>query len=542
MNQFPPSVPRKHVFFFFLLLTHISFAQAPTIQWEKTLGGNNSDGIIAAFENSDGSYFVGGTSNSGLSGNKTVATKGGSDFWVLKLDASGNVLWQKSIGGSADERLGAAQVTQDGGYILGGSSSSDISGDKTESSQGQNDFWIVKLDAAGNIEWQNTIGGSGFEELNDLYATPDGGYIAGGRSTSGISGDKTENGQGSWDFWVVKLDAMGSIQWQNNIGSNGVEEIRSLQPAADGGYILAGTSNGDAQGDKTENSQGDNDFWVVKLDAVGNIQWQNTIGGSDADFVENVQQTSDGGFMLGGWTFSEISGDKTEPSRGDADYWLVKLDATGYIQWQKTLGGSDGDYLYSVKQTTEGNYILSGWSRSDISGDKTEPSRGSGDFWLLKLTSSGNILWQASIGGSFDDVLLYSESTADNGFILGGYSDSNTSGDKTQNCFGDFDYWVVKLKPEISGTYTRPDFSPILLNSANPFGASLQFSLTTPLAQDLTVRFYNNAGALVAVHPWPKSVQKLDLPTGNWRPGLYFAQVRNAAGAVIYAEKLVKGE
>ena len=214
---------------------------------------------------------------------------------------------------------------------MGGTSTSNISGDKTEISQGDFDYWVVKLDASGNIQWQNTIGGNGFDDLGSLQQTADGGYILGGKSNSNISGDKTENSQGVLDYWVVKLDASGNIQWQNTIGGNGFDELISLQQTADGGYILGGYSVSNISGDKTENSQGGKDYWVVKLDASGNIQWQNTIGGNGNDELYSLQQTTDGGYILGGQSISNISGDKTENCQGFYDFWVVKLDAVSSV-------------------------------------------------------------------------------------------------------------------------------------------------------------------------------------------------------------------
>ncbi|QQR96354.1 MAG: hypothetical protein IPJ93_07000 [Bacteroidota bacterium] len=225
---------------------------------------------------------------------------------------------------------------------------------------------------AQEIEWQNTIGGNYTDQLYSIQQTTDGGYILGGWSESYISGDKTENSFGCSDYWVVKLDSIGNIQWQNTIGGNSGDGLYSVQQTTDGGYILGGVSTSNISGDKTENSQGYIDYWVVKLDASGNIQWQNTIGGNSDDYLTSIQQTTDGGYILGGSSNSNISGDKTENSQGDYDYWVLKLDPTGNIQWQNTIGGSINDQLYSIQQTIDGGYILGGWSNSNISGDKTE--------------------------------------------------------------------------------------------------------------------------------------------------------------------------
>jgi len=191
---------------------------------------------------------------------------------------------------------------------------------------------------------------------------------------------------------VVKLDASGNIQWQNTIGGNIDDLLYSVQQTSDGGYILGGASGSGFSGDKTESSQGYFDYWVVKLYTTGNIQWQNTIGGGSLDHLNSIQQTSDGGYILGGVSISDISGDKTENSQGANDYWVVKLDASGNIQWQNIIGGNSGDYLTSIQQTTDGKYILGGYSESNISGDKTESSQGNFDYWVVKLTDKFNLI------------------------------------------------------------------------------------------------------------------------------------------------------
>ena len=307
------------------------------------------------------------------------------NFQSSIVNAQPTIQWQNTIGGSSTDELYSIQQTSDGGYVLGGYSLSDSTGDKTENSQGSNDYWVVKLDSLGVTQWQNTIGGSESDQLNSIQQTSDGGYVLGGGSLSNISGDKTENSQGSWDYWVVKLDSSGAIQWQNTIGGSSIDRLFSIQQTSDGGYVLGGSSGSDSTGDKNENVQGGFDYWVVKLNASGAIQWQNTIGGSSNDYLRFIQQTSDGGYVLGGYSLSGSSGDKTENSHGSWDYWVVKLDSSGTIKWQNTIGGSAFDRLFSIQQTSDGGYVLSGYSGSPISGDKTENSQGGWDYWVVKL-------------------------------------------------------------------------------------------------------------------------------------------------------------
>ncbi len=394
------------------IIAIVDLPLCPTIEWQNTIGGSSSDELQSIQQTTDGGYILGGYSQSGISGDKTEACQGNYDYWVVKLSATGTIEWQNTIGGSSNDELQSIQQTTDGGYILGGYSQSGISGDKTEASQGSGytDYWVVKLSAIGTIEWQNTIGGNRDDMLQSIQQTADGGYILGGYSKSGISGDKTEAYQSSgyYDYWVIKLSAIGTIEWQNTIGGSNNDYLQSIQQTTDGGYILSGYSYSGISGDKTEVSQGGSDYWVVKLSATGTIEWQNTIGGSSTDYLQSIKQTTDGGYILGGSSNSGISGDKTEANQGSSsyyDYWVVKLSTTGAIEWQNTIGGSSSDYLQSIQQTTDGGYILGGYSASGISGDKTEASQGNSDYWVVKLSATGTIEWQNTIGGSSLDYL-----------------------------------------------------------------------------------------------------------------------------------------
>ena len=245
---------------------------------------------------------------------------------------------------------------------------------------------IALAQTTPTIAWQNTIGGNNLDHLQSIKQTNDGGYIIGGHSASGISGDKKEASQGDWDYWVVKLDRTGqTIEWQNTIGGNSIDKLESIEQTTDGGYILGGRSLSGISGDKTEANLGDRDYWIVKLDAKGKIVWQNTIGGTSDDGLWSIQQTQERRYILGGRSLSGISGDKTERGQGWEDYWVVLLDGIGNIVWQNTIGGGREDYLYSIEQTTDRGYILGGRSNSGISGDKTEASQGASDYWVVKI-------------------------------------------------------------------------------------------------------------------------------------------------------------
>ncbi|MBK8417191.1 MAG: hypothetical protein IPL22_23340 [Bacteroidetes bacterium] len=310
--------------------------------------------------------------------------------------------------------------------------------------------WILdsKTDSIGAILWQNTIGGSSNDYLQTVIQTTDGGYLIGGWSYSNISIDKTENSLGSCDFWVIKIDSFGNVVWENTIGGMSEDKMMSLIQTTDGGYLLGGWSFSNISGDKSENSNGGFDYWIVKVTSIGTIQWQNSIGGSGADLLFSVIQTYDGGYLLGGFSTSNISGDKTEISFGGKDYWVVKTDSLGIIQWDKTIGGLNEDELSFVIQNNDNEYLVGGFSSSGISYNKTESSQGIIDYWIVNLDSNGKILWQNTIGGIGWDSLYSAVIAHEGGYVLGGYSNSNISGDKIENCNFTDDYWIVKIADE----------------------------------------------------------------------------------------------
>ncbi len=424
----------------------INAQSSPPVQWQNTIGAKFDDLLYSVCQTNDGGYLLGGTSYSNGDGDKTEATQGFADYWVIKLDVANNIVWQNDIGGSGSDFLRSVIQTSDGGYLLAGYSNSDVSGDKTTSNFGDYDYWIVKIESNGNLLWQSSFGGSDIDQLYSAVQMQDGNYLIAGFSWSGISGNKTEATAGLEDYWVVKIDNSGNQIWQNDIGGSSNDELYSAISTTDGGALIGGWSFSGISGDKTEISQGQNDFWVVKLTSSGTISWQNDIGGSGPDGLYTVAQTTDGGYLLGGFSSSGISGDKTEANLNNtADYWVVKIDAVGNILWQNDIGGNSADLLYSVSQTADGNLLLAGLSFSGISGEKTESNLGFEDYWIIKLDNSGNLLWQNTMGGAKSDQLYSVIPTDDEGFLISGYSKSDSSTDKSEKSQGNFDFWLLKF-------------------------------------------------------------------------------------------------
>ena len=432
-----------------LLLSTLNInAQAPSVQWQNTLGSTSYEFLNTIDQTSDGGYIMGGYTDSNIGGDKSENSWGADDYWIVKMDNAGNIVWENTVGGGNYDKLYAVEETPDGGYIVGGQSLSGGGwGDKSESNKGGYDYWIVKLDEDGVVEWDRSYGGLGNDQLYNVQPTSDGGYIIAGTSDSGISGDKTENRVGNSDYWVIKTDASGNIIWQNDIGGLMFDNVYSAYETADGGYILGGTSTSGISGDKTAGNYGVVDYWIVKLNSAGTVVWDKTIGGTLNDYLYAVIPTADGGSIACGMSESGLTGNKTDNTNGLYDYWVVKLDNSGNITWQNSIGGTGNDYAFvnAIDQTSDGGYAIAGYSQSLISGDKTEANTGSWDYWILKINSTGSILWQTVLGGVSGDYANAISATTDGGFIVGGFSYSSAGGDKDEDAIGDADFWIIRL-------------------------------------------------------------------------------------------------
>jgi len=351
---------------------------------------------------------------------------------------------------------------------MAGSSSSGISGDKREAGYGIYNYWIVKIDNDGTKQWDATFGGNGYDELSAVVQTSDGGYLLTGYSNSSISGDKSEVSKGNDDYWIVKIDEYGTKQWDRTLGGAGDEYFRSSISSSDGGCLLTGFSDSGISGDKSEASKGGFDYWIVKIDNDGVKQWDKIFGGAGYDDATSVVQTYDGAYLLTGFSDSGISGDKSEASKGSFDYWIVKINSIGNKQWDKTYGGSGREGLPSIISSTNGGYLVSGVSNSNISGDKSEASKGSDDYWVVKIDNNGAKRWDKTFGGAGSDGpssngLGSIMQTDEGGYFLASSSDSEISGDKTGASKGYSDYWVIKLSED--GTNIPNDIGVVALAS-----------------------------------------------------------------------------
>jgi hypothetical protein len=376
--------------------------------WSQTYGGTENDGALSLLQTSDGGYAMAGFTRS--------FGAGMDDFWLVKTDEAGGMQWNRTYGGAGSDIAVCLIETSDGGYALVG---------YTESfGAGSNDFWLIKTDKAGNIQWNQTYGGADGEYAFSLVETSDGGYT--------IAGYTRSYGAGRDDFWLIHVDSTGNAEWNQTYGGWDDDGTIFMVHTSDGGYALAGMTESFGYGSDRD------DFWLVKTDSSGNMEWNQTYGGAIREYGFCLVQTSDGGYAMAGCTCSF--------GAGSHDAWLVKADALGNLEWNRTYGGADVDGVTSLIQTSDGGYMLAGCTCSY--------GAGKGDFWLIKADEAGAMQWNRTYGGAEFDIASSLVATSDGGYTIAGYTYSFGAGNS--------DLWLIKTDEQ----GVIPEFSswtPILL-------------------------------------------------------------------------------
>jgi hypothetical protein len=412
----------------FTLLAILAFALSASAQppspdtlWTKTYGGHASDAGNSVQQTMDGGYIIAGSTES--------YGAGSHDVYLIKTDEQGNRQWYRTFGGTVDDKGWSVQQTTDGGFIIVG---------YTESyGAGSFDVYLIKTDGQGNQQWYRTFGGTGTDRGYSVQQTADGGFI--------IVGYTNSYGAGSSDVYLIKTDGQGNQQWYQTFGGTSSDHGYSVQQTMDGSFIIVGHTSSYGVGSW--------DVYLIKTDGQGNQQWYRTFGGNFDDLGKGVQQTTDSGFIIVGYTNSY--------GAGALDVCLIKTDGQGNQQWYRTFGGVSNDCGSSVQQTTDGGFIIAGYTSSYGAGDY--------DVHLIKTDGQGNQQWYRTFGGNGSEAGCSVQKTINDGIIIVGNTSSHSAGVGFPNIF------LICLESEITllSLSLSPVNPPITIPAT---GGSFQFT------------------------------------------------------------------
>ena len=384
----------------------ITTSAEAVITFERNYGGYSGASVQ---ETQDGGYIIAGSTSSFSDGSQEV--------YLIRTDAAGDTVWTQTYGGAEWDKGNSVQETQDGGFIIAGTTRS--------FGEGSSEAYLIKTDAAGDTVWTNTYGGTNVDYWGySVQETQGGDYIITGFIEFIIRGDnRSPYGDTNYDVFLIKTDNTGDIIWTNTYGSEEWDFGASVQETQDGGYIIAGS---------TESVYGEcSRLYLIRIDAIGDTLWTQTYS---YGYGRSVQETMDGGFIIAGSCDSDI----ISYSGGDAisyfsDVYLIKTDAAGDIVWTKTYGGTDDDSGYFVQETQDGGFVIVGSTNSFGAGES--------DVYLIRTDAAGDTVWTQTYGGTDIDCGNSVQETQDGGFIIAG----------STNFFGAGSYNVYLIKTDAQG-------------------------------------------------------------------------------------------
>ena len=411
------------------------------VQKVVTLGGSKNESAQSIVATLDGGYAVLGFTQS-MDGDVLSKTDNSYDFWLLKFDVNGEQEWQKVYGGIDDDRGQDVITTTDGGYAITGSSKS-IDGDVSENA-GLNDFWVVKINDLGIIEWETSLGHSGTDKCFSILQTQDNGFLVSGViDISSLEldgcGSSSANRHAGGDYWIIKLDAFGTLLWSKSYGGSFSDTAYSAVETQTGDFIIVGSS--DSEDVDISNNKGSYDFWVLKLSSSGNMLWEKSFGGSEIDRARDVALTSDGNFLITG--DSRSSNNDLTNNYGVSDIWIIKIDPNGELIWEKSFGGSNFDGVQAISIAENDSFLISGNSRS--SDIDLVQNKGNNDAWIFSINFHGIIQWQTNLGGSNIDLFMDVVELENGSVVAVGNTNSNDYDILENKGFSDI--LLIQIKP-----------------------------------------------------------------------------------------------
>lgn len=410
------------------------------VQKILTYGGSNNDVAQSVAPTPDGGFIVLGYTQSN-DGDIDTKQDESFDFWLLKFDQEASLQWSKTYGGANDDRGRKIIQTSDGGYALVGYSNSN-DGNVSENN-GARDFWIIKTDNQGEILWEKSFGFSGNDEGYNIKETSNGNFLVGGTldvTASGGEGNTSRRQQkhAGGDYWLLNISTNGDLIWSRYFGGSFTDIVHDVIESENGDFFAIGSS--DSEDVDISNNKGTYDFWIVKTTSSGHMIWEKSYGGSEIDEARSIVNTSDGNYIVVGDTRS--NNQDVSINNGGADLWMIKISSQGNILWNRSIGGSSFDVSRSIKSTAENGFVIAGSSRS-FDGDVSK-NQGQNDAWIVKVDSNGNLLWEQTFGGSEIDFAYDVAQLRDGTFVLVGETQSNDGDILENNGFSDL--LIITLK------------------------------------------------------------------------------------------------
>ena len=474
------------VFALTIFSTTLTHAQS-CVKWNVDIGGNdNADSAGNVISVPDG-FLVCGIASAGDE-KFNIPSGHGNDAFIVKYNFAGNLIWKHSYGGSGSDRFNWIIATQDGGFIAAGHSFSndgDVSGN-----HGSGDVWIVKTDAAGNLQWQKCFGGSRDDYALAIIADPSGYTFSGAESSR--DGDFANN-FGDYDAWIVKISFTGNVIWQSTYGGSRFDEASGLTRNTDGTYIFAGATTSNNQ--QVGNAHGGSyDTWVVKINSTGNIIWKKIYGGSGLDYFNGMTRTADGNLVLG---HGSNSSDGDVNGTGSFVTWLLKLNSqSGDMIWSKTFSINAIDCAsFGIFSTVDGGVISLG-----VNGPPGDPTKA--DALLLAIDANGNKKWHKLLSGSNKDAAFSGIEISGGGLIILSTSLS-VDGDFAGGSGSSPDVWITRFHNCIDNSFTKA--SPVnnqsnesvlykFTNYPNPFSQSTDITYSIPQPGKVLLKIYDVMG------------------------------------------------
>jgi hypothetical protein len=511
------------VLYAFILISSLCIqAQEFNIEFQHCYGGSNWDGPKTVLPNDSGFYLFGNTSSND---GDVFSHYGKTDFWFLRADSNGNIVWEITYGGSGEDYPSNMLPTPDGGFMMFGETYSN-DGDVGCNHSNNGDWWLVKTDSLGNILWSRCYGGTHKETASQMIYANDGGYVLTGK-TGSVDGDISHN-NGQYDVWVVKVDWEGEMVWERTFGGSRSDWANGIGLTSDGGYVVGagtGSSNGDVNCSDSLPSEWSS-AWVIKLNTEGQIEWQKCYGGTASDVVVDIMQTSEGGYIFLG-QISSNDGDidcfhGTPGESSTQDMWVVKLDETGEIEWNRCLGGSNFDVPRFIRPMDDGGYLIGGNTTSrdgDVNCNQSLP--GTHTVILYKLTAQGEIEWRKCLGSQVDNSLFSIHIYTDYHFLLGATTRTNGI-DVDCDLKGETDIWIVEIQDTTVGMKEIHQGKLMIFPNPAATEAWLQLPANNPLA-DMQIELYSPTGRLLYKAQPVSNFHKIE--TAQLPVGLYVVRM-----------------